>query len=1169
MRNYTALLLVILISVHAMPVNNSILTKETAHEVNSKATGVDLSVTEVDFSYPNANDRGKYQMFSSNYPIADFNKPETLYVVDAVKDVEIELTVLLSNIGTSDATSVEVNILIIHNEYLDFNLHNITKVIGSVRAQSEITSTVKFTPEYSGNHSLVVTPSSPTLDDNPSNDVYSSTFTVASKYYNCNDLVSWTTGSGWAENIDTFLSEGSACHHGNGQSSTYSPNSNSDLITPILDMSDAIPNPTRTNGITFFYTGSLASGDYVRLYSKDISNGWVEQASITGTIDNTFTDGANWNTWSLNHAGAFSPLVPTNSQFFHSNSQYKFSFTSDSVNNDIGYWMDDIVIVYDQEAKPSEFEISVSGLSVTKTVPGSWGKATIQLTNNGNLSEIFMPSIQNLPGEWQYYFSHTSGVSISEDNGVLVEKGQSKIIELNYQPKVGESTGFFPIQVELSSSTHEVVSDSINLQLEVEPDRIPKFSDISVTPRCAPGNTCTFSAYLTNIGGASDVFDLSLSYQNLPIGWSVAFAWNQPNSIYIQPGILTEILLTYTVSQDAVPDSLGIFQIHAHSQNDSSRSDTLEVIVTASMVSDASVFLQDSQLGTTWAVNPGEFISITFGIINNASVQDIFSTSAEIIGFNDWTVVDIVPEQMFLNSNSSGTFVVTLQSPESAQYGDNCPGIIAEINSQRSGQNYQSMTYDNLAIRQVNDVSILEVNSPDAIIPGQINNFNLTVENLGNGPVTSTITVDNIPSSWDWWIQDENGQILTTVQLSERSEFTYIQDLHLMIDVPAGVEPNTMFAISVAVNIIDNTADIDIANNAITMELFTATVRNVTLLNLESPIFTGVGNITKLQSYVLNLGNIDEGEVQIRAQITSTDYSAPIESYFTIGTIGITYDLDIFHTITLAKNSSRLLGMDIVLPQDIPIDSTISVLFEIQYIDGGIITKSQNVDLIVNHVRKFATLYGQSANPLVDGYGKLWINNTIESTSDEIITINFEKPDNWNLLCQSELVNDSGITIQSSFSISIIRTSSIYCEVLNDGTILQDEVTISITDQNGNRLSQNAVSYNFPEKTTESQSFSVKVIGGVSMLVLIIIAGLIITINKFKDKTLEDNESKPVSGPPISGPPITTQHNTNHTPQPTINETSPPLPETGLPQGWTMEQWEYYGQQYLEMTNRQ
>ena len=26
----------------------------------------------------------------------------------------------------------------------------------------------------------------------------------------------------------------------------------------------------------------------------------------------------------------------------------------------------------------------------------------------------------------------------------------------------------------------------------------------------------------------------------------------------------------------------------------------------------------------------------------------------------------------------------------------------------------------------------------------------------------------------------------------------------------------------------------------------------------------------------------------------------------------------------------------------------------------------------------------------------------------------------------------------------------------------------------------------------------------------------------------------------------------------------PPLPATGLPPGWTMEQWQYYGQQYLD-----
>ena len=31
----------------------------------------------------------------------------------------------------------------------------------------------------------------------------------------------------------------------------------------------------------------------------------------------------------------------------------------------------------------------------------------------------------------------------------------------------------------------------------------------------------------------------------------------------------------------------------------------------------------------------------------------------------------------------------------------------------------------------------------------------------------------------------------------------------------------------------------------------------------------------------------------------------------------------------------------------------------------------------------------------------------------------------------------------------------------------------------------------------------------------------------------------------------------------------PPLPPGGLPAGWSMEQWTYYGQQYLDRLNHQ
>ena len=34
-----------------------------------------------------------------------------------------------------------------------------------------------------------------------------------------------------------------------------------------------------------------------------------------------------------------------------------------------------------------------------------------------------------------------------------------------------------------------------------------------------------------------------------------------------------------------------------------------------------------------------------------------------------------------------------------------------------------------------------------------------------------------------------------------------------------------------------------------------------------------------------------------------------------------------------------------------------------------------------------------------------------------------------------------------------------------------------------------------------------------------------------------------------------------------ISEQVPPIPETGLPEGWTMEQWAHYGKRWLDQQN--
>ena len=163
-----------------------------------------------------------------------------------------------------------------------------------------------------------------------------------------------------------------------------------------------------------------------------------------------------------------------------------------------------------------------------------------------------------------------------------------------------------------------------------------------------------------------------------------------------------------------------------------------------------------------------------------------------------------------------------------------------------------------MAINQINDVSIQLTNSPESLIPGIVNTFNLQIENLGNGAVTSNIILANIPSSWNWWLEDEFGQILMNIQLSERSELDYVQYVQLKIEVPAGVEPNRQFSISISASVIGNSEDTNSDNNEIIANIFTSTVRNIILSTQDSPIYIGVGNSTKLESYIFNLGNVDE-----------------------------------------------------------------------------------------------------------------------------------------------------------------------------------------------------------------------------------------------------------------------------------------------------------------------
>ena len=83
---------------------------------------------------------------------------------------------------------------------------------------------------------------------------------------------------------------------------------------------------------------------------------------------------------------------------------------------------------------------------------------------------------------------------------------------------------------------------------------------------------------------------------------------------------------------------------------------------------------------------------------------------------------------------------------------------------------------------------------------------------------------------------------------------------------------------------------------------------------------------------------------------------------------------------------------------------------------------------------------------------------------------------------------------------------------------------------------------------------------------IVILAAILLIIRKQKEE-FEIDEEEVISGPPISQPVVvdaTNMQPIQPSPETEVPHAGPPLPESGLPDGWSMEQWVHYGQQYLD-----
>jgi hypothetical protein len=217
---------------------------------------------------------------------------------------------------------------------------------------------------------------------------------------------------------------------------------------------------------------------------------------------------------------------------------------------------------------------------------------------------------------------------------------------------------------------------------------------------------------------------------------------------------------------------------------------------------------------------------------------------------------------------------------------------------------------------------------------------------------------------------------------------------------------------------------------------------------------------------------------------------------------------------------------------------------------------------------------------------------------EENYIITSKVPDGWQVVCLGILMNESGYPINTPAGHIDGQEKFVSCDIHRLSGSLEGQIEITVSSQDGTLSWQDKQSIYFQSQIDDSFSVGADLMaaGGLAMLVFIALIAVLIrkrtTEMEIDDEAVEEAVISTTIGPPISqvsGPPTSQQQPTSFsslTDQPTNAPSGPPsnesfssqeevqpveqiiagpaIPESGLPVGWSEEQWQHYGQQYLD-----
>ena len=142
---------------------------------------------------------------------------------------------------------------------------------------------------------------------------------------------------------------------------------------------------------------------------------------------------------------------------------------------------------------------------------------------------------------------------------------------------------------------------------------------------------------------------------------------------------------------------------------------------------------------------------------------------------------------------------------------------------------------------------------------------------------------------------------------------------------------------------------------------------------------------------------------------------------------------------------------------------------------------------------------------------------------------------------------------------------NIGCTIVQNGGPSEGEIVITVITADGVAITTKETSLAWEEPAEpEGLSGQVMALSGGGLLLLIAGVTLLLLRRKQEEQDSEEVQMIQPSGPPatLAGPAANVGPAAQAGP-PASTTSGPPLPSSGLPEGWSMEQWDHYGHQWL------